>query len=173
MHFDPSPSLRTACVLLTLLWAASAQGQTQEAVFSSKSLTPEMAWKAAKAAQDDCRKRSFQVTVAVVDRAGITQVLLRDRYAGPHTVEVAADKAWTAAAFRLSTSELAQETQAGKIMSGLRGIHRFMAAAGGLPVSGAGAALGGIGVSGAPGGASDEACAQAGLKAITDAIDFE
>ena len=72
----------------------------------TKSLTPETALKAAQAALAKCRAEGFQVAVAVVDRAGITQVLLRDRFAGPHTVEVATNKAWTAASFRTNTDAL-------------------------------------------------------------------
>jgi len=144
----------------------------QEAVFSVKSLTPETALQAAKAALESCRKNGFQVAVAVVDRAGHTQVLLRDRFAGAHTVEAATNKAWTAASVRTSTTLLAAETQAGKSMSGLRGISKFVAAPGGLPIEGSGASLGGIGVSGAPGGDADEACAKAGIKTIADAIEF-
>ncbi len=46
----------------------------------------------------------------VVDRAGTLQVLLRDRFAGAHTVDIATNKAWTAASFRIATAALAQET---------------------------------------------------------------
>jgi len=112
------------------------------------------------------------VAVAVTDRAGITQVLLRDRFAGPHTVEVAANKAWTAASFRTSTMALATETQAGRPMSGLRSIPRFLAVGGGRVIEAGGSVLGAIGVSGGPGGEADDSCAAAGIKAIADAIDF-
>jgi uncharacterized protein GlcG (DUF336 family) len=121
---------------------------------------------------ESCRKQGYQVAVAVVDRAGLTQVLLRDRFAGAHTVEVAANKAWTAASFRTSTTALAADTQPGKPMNGLRNLPRFLAAGGGLVIEGGGSVFGAIAVSGAPGGDADEACAQAGIKAITDAIEF-
>jgi uncharacterized protein GlcG (DUF336 family) len=155
-------------VVLGLSGAAAAQ----EAVFQTKSLTPEIALAAAKAAMESCRKQGYQVAVAVVDRAGLTQVLLRDRFAGAHTVEVAANKAWTAASFRTSTTVLAADTQPGKPMNGLRNLPRFLAVGGGLVVEGGGSVFGAIAVSGAPGGDADEACAQAGIKAITDAIEF-
>ena len=144
----------------------------QEAVFQLKSLTPETALKAAQAALDSCRRQGFQVAVAVTDRSGITQVLLRDRFAGPHTVETAANKAWTAASFRSATTALAQQTQPGRPMSGLRNLPRFLAAGGGLVVEAGGSTLGAIGVSGGPDGEADEACARAGIKAIADAIEF-
>jgi len=144
----------------------------QDAVFETKSLTPETALVAAKAAMESCRKQGYQVAVAVVDRAGLTQVLLRDRYAGAHTIEVASNKAWTAASFRTSSMTMGEETQSGKPMSGIRGLPRFLGAGGGIVIEGGGLYFGGIGVSGAPGGEADERCAKAGLKAISDAIEF-
>lgn len=144
----------------------------QQAVFQTKSLTPEAALHAAQAALESCRKQGYQVGVAVVDRAGLVQVLLRDRFAGAHTAEVAVSKAWTAASFRTPTADLATETQAGKPMSGLRNLPKFMAAGGGLPIEGGGTTFGAIGVSGAPGGNEDAACAKAGIKAIADTLEF-
>jgi uncharacterized protein GlcG (DUF336 family) len=154
------------------LLALAASASAQEGVFASKSLTPETALTAARAALESCRKQGYQVTVAIVDRTGLTQVLLRDRYAGAHTVEVATNKAWTAASFRTSTAALATETQAGRPMSGIRNQPRFMGIGGGLVLEGAGSVLGGIGVSGAPGGEADEACAKAGFQAIAEALEF-
>ena len=110
--------------------------------------------------------------MAVVDRVGLTQVLLRDRFASAHTVAVAADKAWTAASFRTSTTNLATQTQASQPLSGLRGLPRVLAVGGGSAVEAAGSPLGAIGVSGAPGGDADEACAAAGIRAIAQAIEF-
>ena len=144
----------------------------QEATFSTKSLTPEVALTAAKAAMDSCRKKGYQIAVAVVDRGGLTQVLLRDRFAGPHTVDVATNKAWTAASMRMSTTAFGAETQPGKPMSGLRSHPRVLAAGGGLVIEGGGSIFGGIGVSGGPGGDADDACAQAGIKAIADSLEF-
>lgn len=144
----------------------------QEATFTSRQLTTETALAAANAALQSCRKQGYQVAVAVVDRAGLTQALLRDRFAGAHTIEVATNKAWTAASFRTSTTDLARETQPGMPMSGLRTIPRVLAAGGGLVIEAGGSSLGAIGVSGAPGGEADDQCAKAGIAAIRDAIDF-
>jgi uncharacterized protein GlcG (DUF336 family) len=146
--------------------------QTQAATFDIKTLTPETALAAAQAALASCRAQGYQVGVAVVDRSGLTQVFLRDRFAGAHTVDVATNKAWTAASFRTSTLELANESQPGKPMSGIRSTPRMLAVGGGLVIEGGGAIFGGIGVSGAPGGEADDACARAGIKAIADKIEF-
>jgi uncharacterized protein GlcG (DUF336 family) len=165
--------ITTLCTALLGFVIATGTNAQPAATFSTKQLTPETALAAARAALDHCRKGGYQVAVAVVDRAGITQVLLRDRFGGAHTVEVATNKAWTAASFRISTAALAAETQAGKPMSGIRATPRVAAFGGGLPIEAGGAVLGAIGVSGAPGGDADEACAQAGIKAIADAIEFQ
>ena len=140
--------------------------------FTVKLLSPETALKAAQAALNKCRKDGFQTAVAVVDRAGIVQVLLRDRYAGAHTPDMAIGKAWTAASFKLSTTTLAIETQPGKPMSGIRQLPRVVAAGGALPIEAGGSLLGAIAVSGAPGGDADDACAKAGIMAIADEIEF-
>ena len=161
-------SLVTASLLLTVAFANAAASPT----YTVKMLTPETALKAAQAALASCRKNDFQIAVAVVDRAGIVQVVLRDRFAGAHTPDTAVNKAWTAASFKQSSAGLAAETQAGKSMSGIRQLPRVVAAGGALPIEAGGNLLGAIGVSGAPGGEADEACAAAGIKAINDDIEF-
>ena len=164
--------IRTLCILATALAGLGASSNAQQATFQTRSLTPETALVAAQAALEACRKQGYQVAVAVVDRAGLLQVLLRDRFAGPHTVEVAGNKAWTAVSFRTSTLALMAETQAGRPMSGIRSVPRMLAVGGGLMIEGGGAILGAIGVSGAPGGEADDVCASAGIKAIADAVEF-
>lgn len=161
---------RIAPLMLTLALASGASAQ--DATFQTKTLTPETALKAAQVALESCRKQGYQVAVAVTDRGGLLQVLLRDRFAGAHTVTVASDKAWTAASFRQSTLDFGRETQAGKPMSAIRDVPRVIAAGGGLPIEGGGSMFGAIGVSGAPGGEADEACARAGIKAIADSLEF-
>jgi uncharacterized protein GlcG (DUF336 family) len=151
---------------------AAARAAAQDATFTQRLLTPETALKAAQAALARCRSNGFQVAVAVVDRAGIVQVLLRDRFAGPHTPETATGKAWTAVSFRTSTTELAEATQAGRAQSGLRSRPGVVAVGGGLMIEAAGSLVGGIGVSGAPGGKEDDACAAAGIAAIKDSLEL-
>lgn len=160
--------------LLILSTLSTTQVLADDATFTTKSLKPEMALKVAQAALESCRKSGFQVAVAVVDRAGLTQVMLRDRFAGAHTADTATNKAWTAVTFRTNTSDLAKESEAGKDANGIRHLPRVIVVGGGVMIeSGTGSLVGGVGVSGAPGGPSDEVCAKAGIKAIADAISFE
>jgi uncharacterized protein GlcG (DUF336 family) len=163
-------SLTAAALLLTLTTAGAQQGSS---TFSVKLMTPETALTAARAALEECRRQGYQVAVAVVDRFGNPQVLLRDRFAGAHTAGVATDKAWTAASFRMATVDLGNETQAGKPMSALRAFPRVLAAGGGQYIESGGALLGGIGVSGAPGGDADDTCAKAGVRAIADMLELQ
>ena len=163
-------AVSVVCSLLT--FSSMPVSAADAPTFTVKMLTTETAMKAAQAALVKCRNDGFQAAVAVVDRSGVVQVVLRDRYAGPHTPDVAVAKAWTAASFKQPTSTLAAETQAGKSMSGIRQLPRVAAIGGGLPINGGGDFLGAIGVSGAPGGEADDACANAGIKAIADDIEF-
>jgi len=47
-----------------------------------------------------------------------------------------------------------------------------VAVGGGVPIESAGSQVGAIGVSGAPGGDADDACARAGIAAIKDDLQF-
>jgi uncharacterized protein GlcG (DUF336 family) len=160
------PVLLLLCLAIVPL-AASAQG-----THSIKLLTPDTALKAAQAALKKCRDNGFQATIAVVDRMGVTQVLIRDRYAGPHTVGMAQAKAYTAVSFRTNTTPLAEATKAGTPSSGIRHLPGVAAVGGGLMIEAAGSLLGAIGVSGAPGGKEDDDCGAAGIAAIREEIEF-
>lgn len=138
-----------------------------------RSLTPELALQAAQAAMQNCRDGGYQVGVAVVDRSGVTQVYLRDRFAGPHVEETAIRKAWTAVSFRTDTLTLDTQTRPDSISAGIRDISRPLPLGGGVPVNaGDGDLVAGIGVSGAPGPDIDDDCARAGIAAIEDEIAF-
>ncbi len=161
---------RTLAVVAACAVAAAA---AQSPTFTVRMLTPETALKAAQAALAKCRAQGYQVAVAVVDRGGLTQVVLRDRLAGPHTLDIAANKAWSAVSFRTHTRDLERLTRPGESMSGLRNMPRFIAIGGGMMIEGGGSLVGGIGVSGAPGGDADHACAAAGIAAITEELELQ
>lgn len=164
---------RHAIIPLVLLGLAGTSATAQEMTFSSRTLTTEAALAATQAALQSCRDSGYQVAVAVTDRMGNPISILRDRYAGAHTAETATRKAYTAASFRMDTTSLAVETAAGEAASGIRQVPQILALGGGLPIESAGALVGAIGVSGAPGAQADDGCAQAGIDAIQDDLDFE
>ena len=164
----------TARITATLLLTALAAGATaqERGTFTVRHLLPETALKATRAALEDCRKRGYQVAVAVVDRSGVAQALVRDRFAGPHTPSTAIGKGWTAVSFRTNTLPFVEETKAGQPSAGVRGLPNVVALGGGVLIEAGGSIVGAIGVSGAPGGEADEMCARAGLAAIREDIEF-
>jgi uncharacterized protein GlcG (DUF336 family) len=145
----------------------------QKLVAPYHSLTTTAALKAAQAALARCDKDGFTAAVAVVDRGGHALVLLRNGLAGAHTVRTAIDKASTALSFRTDTTELAASSQAGRAQSGIRALPNVVAVGGGMMIRAKGALVGAIGVSGAPGGDADDACAKAGIAAISDDLELE
>ena len=159
-----------AALAIALLF--TVQARAQDALVTFKSLSPEVALDLARAALADCRKRGYQATVAVVDRFGVAQVMLRDRFAGPHTPSTAIGKAWTAVSFRTNTTELALASKEGTSQSGVRGLPGAVILGGGVLIEAGGALVGAVGVSGAPGGDADDACAKAGIEAVRDRLEF-
>ncbi len=146
--------------------------KAEEALISFKVLSPSVALELAQATLEACRAQGFQVAVAVVDRFGTLQVLLRDRFAGPHTPETARRKAWSAISFRTDTLEMSKLFQSGELDLGVRHVTGALPLGGGVRIEAAGSLVAGVGVSGAPGGAADEECARAGIEAIADKIAF-
>jgi uncharacterized protein GlcG (DUF336 family) len=161
--------LCVAALCAVLVMPARAE---EEGLVTFKLLTLETALALAEATLEECRDQGYQVAVVVVDRFGGTQVALRDRFAGAHTVDTARRKAWTAVSFRTDTLELSELTQAGQAQSGVRFVTGALMAGGGVPVQAAGSIVAGVGVSGAPGGEADDACARVGIEAITMMIEF-
>jgi uncharacterized protein GlcG (DUF336 family) len=166
--------------IAAIFFASHAMAQAAEkspALYSFRTLSLEYASAAAWGALNECRKRGFSVAVALVDRGGNPQAMLRDRLAGPHTPETALRKAWTANSFRQSTAELAGLLKEGKIPGQVSHNPGSLLVGGGLLIESQGEIIGGIGVSGAPPGQSerdsiDGACASAGIEAIREQLEF-
>ena len=165
-------ALAFACALATPALVPARAQDSDDAFVSFKVLKPEIAQTAAVAAMENCRAAGYQVGVMVVDRFGLPQAYIRDRYAGLHVFETARRKAWTAVSFRTDTLSLGEQTAPGEISAGIRELSEPLALGGGLVIEAAGSIVAGIGVSGAPGPDLDADCAQAGIDAIMDDIAF-
>jgi uncharacterized protein GlcG (DUF336 family) len=125
------------------------------------------AQKIAQATIDACREKGIQIGVTVVDRDGVVQAQLRDTIAAPITVPISFKKAYTAVNFNADTSAMTDraDTPIGR--------QDFLVmSAGGVTVSVGGALIGGVGVSGAPAGETDEECAKAGVAAVQDDLEM-
>lgn len=132
-------------------------------------MTMDAAEKLAHATVMACRKEGIQIGVTVVDRGGLPMAVLRDTLAPPVTLEVSRQKAYTAVNFNAPLSEL--EDRFTKPFS-VGKVEGLVFSAGGLPIEAAGNIIGAVGVSGAPTGAQDEACARKGLDAIQMDLDM-
>jgi uncharacterized protein GlcG (DUF336 family) len=135
-----------------------------------KRLSLDTALRIGKAAIDKCRKEGVSVTVTVIDRGGNVQVVLRDTLAMDVSIPISRKKAYTAMEFNSPTSAMEDRF---KGAYNVPKIDELLVSAGGIPVNIAGNIMGGIGVSGAPSGVTDEACAQAGLAAVQDDLEME
>ncbi|HXL75248.1 MAG TPA: heme-binding protein, partial [Burkholderiales bacterium] len=88
---------------LSLALPASAQ------LIPRRDLSYSMALAMATGALEACKARGYAVSVVVVDRGGDTMVAIRADDAGPHTMENARRKAYTARTFRMTTEAFLQE----------------------------------------------------------------
>lgn len=160
-------------LLSSIIYAVSSGlALSAEGTVAFEIMKPETALKAAKSALQYCRASGFQVTVAVVDRFGGVQVVLRDQLASDRTVNTAIGKARTAVGFRTNTTDLIDVTDHGRPASGIRHLPGVVIVGGGVVIEAAGSMVGGIGISGAPGGDMDDLCAIAGIEAIEDLLEF-
>jgi len=164
------PKLRTwpsYCLLCGLLAVAPLQAQD---VVPARLMGLELASDIARGAIDACRKDGYQVSVVVVDRGGRVQVVLRDVYSSHQFTDLAEGKAQ--AALMANGSSGALRANRADMVDELNLLADVFVLRGGLPIQVAGSTIGAVGVSGAPGGERDEACAQRGIDAVQERLDF-
>jgi uncharacterized protein GlcG (DUF336 family) len=153
-------------MMLCMAQGALAEDEAAPTV-SVKRLTLETATAIVQGAVEACRKQGIQIGATVVDRDGTVQAVLRDTIAAPITVPISRMKAFTAVNFNAATSALTDRAD-----SPIGRIDGLVMSAGGLPVQAGGQLLGGVGVSGAPSGKTDEECAQAGIDKVIDDLEM-
>ena len=155
--------------LLSLSSIGFADESDQPTMVNIKRISLDMAMKLAQATIAECRKQGVQVAVTVIDRGAHPQVVLRDVLAMDLTLTISKQKAYTAMSFNTATSALGGRFTDPFSIGKVEGI---VTSAGGLPINAGGNILGGVGVSGAPSGETDEKCAQAGIDAIIDDLEM-
>lgn len=131
-------------------------------------ISAQAALRATQAALACAESLGVAVNIAITDQAGLLASFIRMPGAPLHSIDIAIDKAYTAASFGLPTSQwqaaLAKHSPA--VRDGLVRRPRFVAFGGGLPITVEEGRLGGIGVSGGS-EEQDEVIAQAGLGALS------
>jgi uncharacterized protein GlcG (DUF336 family) len=156
---------RLAGIAAAALFAVPAQAQ----LLAHKDLSLATALAIATTASDTCKGQGYRVSVTILGRNGEIIVQLRGDEASPHTVENSFRKAYTARTFRIPSGEFAQRVKDNPT-TGQVHLTNIIANQGALPIKIGDETIGAVGVSGAPGGEKDEACAKTGLDKVADQL---
>jgi uncharacterized protein GlcG (DUF336 family) len=157
-------SAKFALVFLLGFGFSSASAQ----LLQRKDLSYAIAKTIAETAVESCKAKGYAVSAVVVDRGGDTIVALRADNTGPHTMENARRKAYTARTFRMTTEEFATRMTKEPVRREQTTLPNVIAIPGGVPIRVGDDVIGGVGVSGSPG--VDEPCVQAGLDKVKDQL---
>src|ERR1700730_16287278 len=118
---------------------------------------------------EQCTKDGYKVSVVIVDKGGNVAASIRGDGTNPHTMEFARLKAYTART-RNQTSLQTMKLLEDPANAFIRQIPNVVGVGGGVPIKAGSETIGGVGVSGAPGGEKDEVCANAGLAKVEAAL---
>jgi uncharacterized protein GlcG (DUF336 family) len=163
-------SMRQISICLAVIGLVGALAAPAAAqLLTEKSLSAGMAMTIAQTALETCTKQGYHVSVHVLGRNGEVLVAVRGDGAPPHTMENSQRKAYTARTFRIPSGEFVQRV---KDNPNLGAVHLtgIIAAQGALPIKAGDEVIGAVGVSGAPGGEKDEACAKTGIDKVADQL---
>jgi uncharacterized protein GlcG (DUF336 family) len=138
-------------------------------LLTQKALSTQIALSIAQTAYESCLQQGYNVSVTVVGLEGQPLVSLRGDGTAPHTIENSLRKAYTSRTFRVPSGEFAQRVKDNPT-SGQVHLANIVAAQGALPIKTGDTVIGAVGVSGAPGGEKDEACAKAAIDKILDQL---
>lgn len=155
-----------AFVVLTFFANTASCGA--QGLVTQKALSDEAAFAVVHGALDKCHADGYRVSLTLLDGSGLVRIQVRGDETGPHTLEHSHKKAYTALTFKRPSGETAKAWAAAATPP--PAIDGTVAAQGGLPIEAGSEVIGAIGVSGAPGGEKDEACAAAGIAKIADLL---
>ena len=151
-------------------FAAAVPFSVQGQVLTERNISLQLALNVANAAMAACKADGYDVTVAVVDRAGDLKVLLRADTANPHNADLARRKAYTSRTFKVPSMEVAKRTNGPTDLSGQRFLVDIIPLGGGLPINVGNDTIGALGISGSPTQEADEKCATAALGSIAGSL---
>jgi len=156
--------------ILFFLAVVISSASYAEDVSSVRQMSYGLAADIAKSAVEACFEQGYQASAVVVDRAANILVVMRHQNASRFTVELATRKANAVILSGTSTGNFKKNRA--DIREEMNMLNDIIVLEGGLPIEAAGSLLGGIGVSGAPGGDKDAVCAQQGIAAVQERLDF-
>ena len=163
MSFSNKLALST---LLSVAFAAPAFAQAPQ---NEKNVSMKMALMIMDGALEQCTKDGYKVTVSIVDKAGNLAAMVRGDGTNPHTVEFSRLKAYTSRT-RGQTSLEVQKLMEKPENAWIKQVPNVVGIGGGVPIKVGNEVIGAVGVSGAPGGEKDEACANAGIAKVADSL---
>ena len=134
-----------------------------------KNVSMAMSMAVMQGALDQCTKDGYKVSVVIVDKGGNVAASVRGDGTGPHTMEFARMKAYTART-RNQTSLQTMKLLEDPANAFIRQIPNVVGVGGGVPIRVGNEVIGAVGVSGAPGGEKDEVCANAGIAKVEAAL---
>ena len=158
---------RVAALSAALACAFAAPANAD--LLARKDLSLDTALAIATTAAATCKGQGYRVSVHVVGRNGEVLVALRGDNASPHTMENSMRKAYTSRTFRIPSGEMVKRLKDNPQLGAIH-LTNVVAAQGALPIMIGEEVIGAVGVSGAPGGDKDEACAKAGLDKVADQL---
>jgi len=164
-----SPLLRSGATLALTLAALCAQAAPSHLV-SSQKLPWQVAQQLAAEAVQTCAAKGWSVTATVVDPSGHAQAVIKGDTVPLQSLSVSYRKAYTAFSYgqafdKDTISELLAAKLDGPSNGALNTVPQVLFIPGGVTLRKADRqVLGGLGVSGAPGGDKDEGCALAAVK---------
>jgi uncharacterized protein GlcG (DUF336 family) len=162
-----SPVLRLALFASTAVLVAGAA--RAQAPLTEKNVSMGLSLAIIEGALEQCTKDGYKVSVVIVDKGGNVAASVRGDGTGPHTMDFARMKAYTART-RNQTSLQTMKLMEDPANAFIRQIPNVVGVGGGVPIKAGNETIGGVGVSGAPGGEKDEVCANAGLAKVEAAL---
>jgi uncharacterized protein GlcG (DUF336 family) len=155
-----------AAAALAAALPLTAHGQ----ILTERNVSLQLALQIAQSAMAACKADGYDVSAAVVDRAGDLKVLLRSDTANPHNADLARRKAYTSRTFKVPSMDVAKRTNGAADLSGQRFLADIIPLGGGVPINVGTDTIGALGISGSPTQEADEKCANAALASVAGSL---
>ena len=159
---------------VALVLGALATGAQAQGLVTTHKLSAALANQLVGDSVAACAQKGYQVVAVVVDLDGVRQAVLRGDGAPIHSMDNAYYKAYTIASLGLSRKEETTKQIADRMAKNpptnvpQTQLPNVTYAQGAIAIIAGGNTIGGLGVSGAPGGQFDEECARGALAKIKD-----
>src|SRR5436305_15057568 len=169
-----SVGLQAVVLALVFVVGAAPKAVHAQGLVNLQKLSAPLANELVGEAVASCAQKGYAVTAVVVDLDGVRQAMLRGNGAPIHSLDNAYYKAYSAASLTLARKEDSTKAVAERMAKSApttvpqTPLPNVTYAVGGVTIMAGGTPIGGIGVSGAPGGQFDEECARAALSKIRD-----